>query len=248
MYRSRLQSSIERRSFLSKLGAGIGVLVASLIGDSSAASTSPEKGPWRSGRHSQDDWLDDIPGQHRIIFDTTKPEGLGLALQFARNYFAANQDAYGLHNNDLAVVIVLRHRSTPFAFSDAIWTKHGKQLSDQAAFSDPRIGEPFLSRFDALVDRAFTHVNRQNVFASPGDGAGSAGSMEALIVKGVHFGVCEMSARNICATIAGATGGNTDAILTEVTTNLIPNARMVPAGIVALNRAQERGYSYVFTM
>jgi len=26
--------------------------------------------------------------------------------------------------------------------------------------------------------------------------------------------------------------------------NLVPNARIVPAGIVAVNRAQERGYSF----
>ena len=27
--------------------------------------------------------------------------------------------------------------------------------------------------------------------------------------------------------------------------NLVPNARLVPAGIVAVNRAQERGYALV---
>jgi hypothetical protein len=43
----------------------------------------------------------------------------------------------------------------------------------------------------------------------------------------------------------GGSGGtpNADAIYNELTTNLVSNARMVPAGIVAVNRAQERGYS-----
>jgi intracellular sulfur oxidation DsrE/DsrF family protein len=45
--------------------------------------------------------------------------------------------------------------------------------------------------------------------------------------------------------IAEAMGGNQDAIFNELTANIVSNARMVPAGIVAVNRAQERGYSLV---
>ena len=41
-------------------------------------------------------------------------EGMGWALQFASNYFTANQDAYGLKESDLAVVIVARHKATVF--------------------------------------------------------------------------------------------------------------------------------------
>ena len=39
-----------------------------------------------------------------------------------------------------------------------------------------------------------------------------------------------------------------DAIFKELTENLVPNGRMVPAGIVAVNRAQERGYSFVYVV
>jgi intracellular sulfur oxidation DsrE/DsrF family protein len=244
----RLQSSMARRSFLVRLGAGVGVLGATLVGSPAKAGRAPGKAPWRPTRHAQDDWLDEIPGQHRVVFDTTMPEGLGLAIQFARNYFVANHDAYGLQDSDLAVVIVVRHRSTPFAFDDAMWAKYGKQFSDQAAFTDPKLGEPFRNRVDLLLDHIFTHVSLQNVYAAPGDGTGTAGRMEALINKGVHFAVCGTSARSVCGIIARATGGKPGAIFNEIRANLIPNARMVPAGIVAVNRAQERGYSYVFTM
>ena len=37
-------------------------------------------------------------------------------------------------------------------------------------------------------------------------------------------------------------------IFKELTENLIPNAHMVPAGIVAVNRAQERGYSFAYVI
>ena len=48
-----------------------------------------------------------------------------------------------------------------------------------------------------------------------------------------------------CGMIAEAVGGNGDAINSELIANLVRNARMVPAGIVAVNRAQERGYTLV---
>jgi intracellular sulfur oxidation DsrE/DsrF family protein len=40
-------------------------------------------------------------------------------------------------------------------------------------------------------------------------------------------------------------GGSTDTIYNELVANLISNSRMVPAGIVTVNRAQERGYSLI---
>jgi intracellular sulfur oxidation DsrE/DsrF family protein len=46
--------------------------------------------------------------------------------------------------------------------------------------------------------------------------------------------------------IAQATGGQADSIFKELAANLVPNARIVPAGIVAVNRAQERGYTFVY--
>ena len=41
-------------------------------------------------------------------------------------------------------------------------------------------------------------------------------------------------------------GGNADAIYRELTGHLLANAHMVPAGIVAVNRAQERGYTFSY--
>ena len=62
---------------------------------------------------------------------------------------------------------------------------------------------------------------------------------------GVQFAVCSMATTRISGTIARATGGDAKTIFTELTANLVDNARMVPAGIVAVSRAQERGYTLV---
>ena len=64
-----------------------------------------------------------------------------------------------------------------------------------------------------------------------------------LIKLGVQFAVCDLSTHAIAGLIARDHGITADAAYKEITTNLIGNGRLVPAGIVAVNRAQERGYS-----
>jgi intracellular sulfur oxidation DsrE/DsrF family protein len=227
-----LQSSMARRLFLTRLGAGVGVVGATIVSSSAAVARAAADVPWRPARHAQDDWLDKIPGEHRFLFDTTTPDGMALAFQFAGNYFAANQDAYGLKNSDLAVVIVARHKSTTFGYNDAMWAKYGKYFSEQAEFTDPKTKEP----------------PTVNVYATVGEGSGQPNRMDALIKKGVRFAVCQTSSRGIAGRIARATSGDADAILKEIGANLVSNARFVPAGIVAVNRSQERGYSFVSVM
>ena len=226
-----LQSLMARRLFLARLGAGAGVVGASVIGASAAEAQSAADAPWRPARHTLDDWYDKIPGVHRFLFDSSTAESMGLALQFATNYFKANQDAYGLKDSDLAVVIVARHKATSFAFNDAIWAKYGKQLSEQAEFTDPKTKEP----------------PKINVYGPAGETA-QAGKMDELIKKGVQFAVCSMSTRGISGRIAKANGVETDMVFKEIAANLIGNSHMVPAGILAVNRAQERGYSFIYSI
>jgi intracellular sulfur oxidation DsrE/DsrF family protein len=162
----------------------------------------------------------ELPSQHRFIFDTTAPTGMSDALLFAGNFYIGNANGYGLKDSDLAVIIVARHRTTPFAYTDAIWEKYGAAIASRQDFVDPRTKEP----------------PKVNVHARQIDG---------LVRRGVHFAVCQMATRAYAGIIANAVGATSDAIYEEISKNLIPNAHLVPAGIVAVNRAQERGYSFV---
>ena len=224
------QSGMARRNFLARLGAGAGVVGASVIASPSAEAQGAADAPWRPARHTQDDWYDKIPGVHRFLFDSSTAESMGWALQFASNYFTANQEVYALKESDLAVIIVARHKSTSFAYNDAIWAKYGKQISEQAEFLDPKTKEP----------------PKINVYGPMGE-TQQAGKMDALIKKGVQFAVCQMSTRGIATRIAKANGVETDSVIKEITANLIGNAHIVPAGILAVNRAQERGYSFIYS-
>jgi intracellular sulfur oxidation DsrE/DsrF family protein len=210
-----------RRSFLSRLAA-----VAAAVGAASSRARAAGQNdvPFRAGRHAEDDWLDGLPGRHRIVFDAITATGADEVRQFASNFFVANRTGYGLTPTDLAIVIILRHWATPFAFNDPMWAKYGPALAKIIGFSDPTTHE----------------APRSNVYLRSGF------ALTGLIAQGVHFAVCGVATRFLAGGIADAAGGSSAAIYDELAANMIPNSHLVAAGVVAVNRAQERGYTYAY--
>jgi hypothetical protein len=117
------QSAHAQTRILSQLSAA-----APLLGVSQS-QPSTAKPPARRGTE-QDDWLDQAPDKHRVVFDTWLADRFSGAFGFALNWIKVNKEQYGLTDADLAVVIVARHGSTPFAFNEAMWTKYGKVFAD----------------------------------------------------------------------------------------------------------------------
>jgi hypothetical protein len=226
-------SAFERRSFLSRLSSGVAAFAA-LIGGASTRGYAQNSGNflWKPERHEKDDWLDQLPGKHRMVFDTTTPDGLGDAIAFANNFMRVNRTDYGLQNSDLAVIIVVRHRSTAFAYNDAMWAKYGIPMAKRANFTDPKTKQAPTSNLYNASDYGSQLSNRGTI-------------LDSILKQGVQLGVCSVASRGLADAIAEATGGNADNIFNELVSNRVSNARMVPAGIVAVNRAQERGYSFV---
>ena len=224
----------QRRSFLTSLNAGVASLAAMAFGGKAMAQVKSTATPrWEPARHEKDDWFDQLPGKHRLVFDTIAYDHLSDAILFTSNFIRVNQADYGLQSSDLAVVIVVRHRSTPFGYNDAMWAKYGAPIAARSKVEDPKTKvAPKINLFTS---------------GSYGDLLSNRGTTwDALFKQGVQLAVCSTSTRAYAATIAQALGGDADAIFKELTSNLVgSNARMVPAGIVAVNRAQERGYSLV---
>ena len=213
-----------RRAFLSRLGAGaVGAGVGAGVGVGTGTANAQEQpgrsGRWQPATHAQDDWLDQLPGVHRFVVDTTSPAGFANALLYINNYFSASRNDYGLNDADSAVVIVARHDSTPFAYNDKMWARYGKSLAERGGFVDPDTRQPPM-----------VNLNRSG--------------LDGLLHRGVHLAVCQMATRRLAGAIAKAGGPSPDAAYAEIIANLMSNAHMVPAGIVALNRAQERGYAF----
>ena len=230
------RTSWARRSFLSRIGTGAAVVGAAFgAGASSVAAQTPASpaGPWQPARHPEDDWLEQPPAKHRFFLDTTTPDALGMALVYANNYFTANRSGYNLADSDVSVVICARHQSTAFAFTDAMWAKYGPAMAEQASFTNPSMKQP----------------PTVNIYQATGSVAGLVNrgvTLDSLFARGVRLAVCQMATRGIAMRIAQKMDGNADDIFKELVANRVPNTHMVAAGIVAVNRAQERGYSFSY--
>src|ERR1700680_4216444 len=132
-------SSPERGSFLPRLNAGAASLAAMAIGGvAMAQQKSTAATRWEPARHEKDDWFDQLPGKHRLVFDTTAYAGLAEAILFANNFLRVNRADYGLQNSALGVVIVGRPPFTPFGYNDAMWAKYGTAIAARAGVEDPK--------------------------------------------------------------------------------------------------------------
>ena len=229
-----------RRSFVSRLSAGLAAFAAGLgTSRASFASTSAHAAQpsspsrWQPARHAEDDWLDKIPGKHRMILDTVSAQGVGDALHFAANIYETSASGYSLRNSDVAVVICLRHAATAFGYNDAMWAKYGALISQRAKFSDPKTHGP------ALVN-VFNSAEYRGLLSN------GPTTFDALIKEGIHFAVCDHSTHGYAAGLAQKNEGSPEATYKELTSNLIGSSHMVASGIVAVGHAQERGYAYAY--
>ena len=218
--------SVRRRLF----GLGVTTGLALVAGRARAVQPEGSAGP---RREPQDEWLDQGGHRHRMVFDTQSTAGLGLGLNFARNFFDANKAGYGIDADELSVVVVLRHNATAFGFTDAVWARYGDQLGQAAGITDPRSkAAPRVNLFHTAVD-------------APGLPNGAT-TISDLTTLGARYAVCAVAASALAKAIAEPSHGDPAAVLKELEANLVANARMVPAGITAVNRAQEHGYTFSY--
>jgi intracellular sulfur oxidation DsrE/DsrF family protein len=69
--------------------------------------------------------------------------------------------------------------------------------------------------------------------------------MAALVKEGMHLAICNLTTRAYTRIIGDATGTSPDDVFKELAANTLGNSRFVPAGVVAVSRAQEHGYTLV---
>jgi intracellular sulfur oxidation DsrE/DsrF family protein len=173
----------------------------------------------RAPRHPADAWLDDLTGQHKNIYDCTTVENGPTGWTFARNFLAANTGPiYQLKDSDLNVIVCVRHLATVFGFNDAMWAKYKLGESQQANEG----GVPAVRN---------AHTATANELAK----------------RGVIVAVCGMATGRIARQVAGSAGLNAADVEADLRANLVTaTARVVAAGVIVTNRAQEKGFTYSY--
>lgn len=221
-----------KRTFVRNIlgGLGIGTIAASVSAPAHGAGTSN----WSPAQEPQDHWLDQIGGRHRQVFDTISPEGVARALTFTHSFYIANKDAYGIDSNDLGVLMIFRAGSTPFGFNDKIWLKYSIGLANRTKLVDPITkSAPVINIYNAA----------EKATSLPTNGL----TLDVLAKMGGQFAICSVASKKLAAVLAKDTGESPESVFAEMQANTVANARMVPAGIVALNRAQEHRFSLCYT-
>ena len=173
----------------------------------------------RGPTHPADAWLDDLKGQHKNIFDCTSVENVSSGFAFARNFLTANTGpVYQLQDSDLNVIVCVRHQASAFGFNDAMWAKY-------------KLGES-----QKVIEGG-----------SPASKNSHANTAVDLAKRGVIVAVCGMATSRIARSVAGEAGLSAADVEADLRANLVaPNARVVAAGVIVTNRAQERGFTYTY--
>lgn len=216
-----------RRSFLTRLAAGAAALAAAPV-LAGASGTRPSALSLARAEDELDSWFASMKGQYKVVYDCVQASGGPDGILFALNFMKYSHDKLGTSDANMSVIVSFRHFATPYGYSDAMWAKY-PQLASLLKVEDPTTKKP-AARNIPLHDEV--------------DGQAGA-SIPGIAARGARFTVCGAATEFIASVLAGR-GGSAKTIEAELAENLVPNARMVPAGVVGVQRAQKAGFAYTF--
>lgn len=170
-------------------------------------------------------WLNRITGKHKMIFDAPEVNE-GMPVIWPRVWLNGNNENYGTKDADNSAVIVLRHSAIPIAMKDDVWAKY-------------KLGEAFnIKSGDApAVKNGFA-----DVMPLPLPGTG----LKALLAAGALVGVCNVALTVYSAMVAQKMGQDAAAVKADWVAGLLPGCQVVPSGVLAVARTQEKGCGYCF--
>ncbi|PYO28946.1 MAG: hypothetical protein DMD73_03770 [Gemmatimonadetes bacterium] len=218
-----------RRGFLGRIAAGAAALgLGGLVAPLEAVS-QPRPAPDVSANPEFEAWLNKITGKHKMIFDIPEPNG-GFGFAWARVFLNTTNENYGTTDADNTVVIVLRHNGIAFGMQSPMWAKY-------------KFGE-FFKLNDGMTKEAALRNTFAQVKAGELPIAGMA--VDELAAKGVLFGICNIALTIYSGMFAKQMGMQAETIKKEWIANLLPGVTVVPSGVIAVNRTQEKGCAYCF--
>lgn len=199
----------------------LGRLAALLaVGGTPATLAAATADAAEAGRWPDETWLELIANrEHRIIIETGVISD-ALALRRGLNFLDVLNQDYQVPDGRAGLAIGVHSPALAFVLNDAMWAKYelGRRWGVNGPQGAPATANPWK--------------------------AGAPFSLEALGRRGAVFLACNRALRRISGEFAGP-GGNATAVHQELVANLLPEARAVPAMVVALSRAQARGIPYM---
>ena len=175
-----------------------------------------------------DAWFNKLKGKHKMVFDAVSAND-GYQVVYTYTFLTTNNKT-GTPDNEMGAMIVLRSKAIALAMQDIAWSKY-------------KLGKLFK-----IVDNITNAAAERNIYWDPKEGEMPqlGMSIKQLQIRGVMFCVCESALTLTSGQYAKNKGLDPATVKNEWITALIPGVQLVPSGVWALNRAQERGASYCY--
>jgi intracellular sulfur oxidation DsrE/DsrF family protein len=194
-----------------------------------------------------DDWIREVKGSHRTLFDFPQHNN-GMPLLHILNYLNTYATAYKTGPGEVGAVgtfySVGKRASISLAFNDAIWAKY--ELGVYTGLNDAD-GKPYTRNVFNRPTPQDLHLLMQAIDAPTIPalaGAVPALGIENLQKMGAKFVLCA-NALGIWSLELEARGkGKAQDIENELRANLLPGVTIVPAMVIAIDKAQEAGIKY----
>jgi intracellular sulfur oxidation DsrE/DsrF family protein len=167
-----------------------------------------------------DAWMKPLKGKHRQLFHAIDLND--RAMLMASNYLTAYENEFGAKPGEVNAIIGVHGGALNIGFNDAAWAKYG------------------LGKSNNVTDPTTKEVAVRNIYARGGELA-----VETLQKRGVLFLMCNTALRLRSRALAAERGETYDVVYNDLSASRLPGVVLVPAMVVAINRAQEKGITYL---
>ena len=231
------ESPTPRREFLGRMASAAAAAgVATSLARAEAAEAS-----------APDAWIAEVKGTHKCLFDFPQHKN-ALPLLHILNYINTYAAAYKTGPGQVGAVGTFygagNQASITMAFNDAIWAKYalgaytGLKDADGKPYTRNVFNRPTPNDLHLLMQAIDTPMIPALAGAMPALG------IESLQKMGTKFMLCANALGIWCLELEARGKGKAPDIEKELRANMLPGVTIVPAMVIAIERAQEAGIRY----
>ena len=234
--------SVSRKDFLSTAAAGLSV--AALAGSTTAvaaAADADQRAPIHFHIVKPNEFDGalmlqkiNVAGDHKQVFQSVTPLIIGgWASLYIHMQNSMNAYQFSLGLGKLLTLGVLIGPSIVLGLNDAMWSKYG--------FGTGILGQAMGLSATNTYYKAASNLDTS---VSPDDPNGiyQDWTAQAVSKRGGQFFVCHNAMTAVAMLVAMKMKSKTETVLADWEKNLLPGFQMVPAGVAAVQQAQENGW------
>ena len=215
-----------RRNFMGKLVATAG---ATSLAVPALEEASANLAPSAKTVGEAEAWFENVKGKHRVVYDAPEPHA-GFPVLWSWAFMLSNNQT-GTADEDLTAMVVLRHNAIPFAMKNELWKKYN-------------FGEMFK-----VTDNSTQVTSQRNLYYEPKEGdfpVPGVNGIKTQLNRGAMYCVCDLALSVFSGFAAQAMGLKAEEVKKDWVAGVLPGIQIVPSGVWALGRAQERDCAYIY--